>query len=70
MTDDVFSRMTPEELANVGKVMYPPTFTIGNILAWTFMALVAVGFVVGRWWFYGWLYDHTPRWVSVMIAGA
>jgi hypothetical protein len=70
MTDDVFSRMTPEELDKVRAVMNPPVFTIGNILIWIALALMAAGFVVGRWWFYGWLFDHAPRWVSIFIAGA
>lgn len=67
MPDHTIRELTPDEMR---RLMHPPVFTVGNILAWTVMALVVIGFVVGRWWFYGWLYDHAPRWVSILIAGA
>lgn len=69
MPDDVFSRMTPAELEKMRATMNPPTFSIGNILMWIALALMAIGFVVGRWACYAWLYDHAPRWVSILIAG-
>jgi hypothetical protein len=67
MTDHTFKEMTPDEIR---KLMYPPVLTIRNILIWIALALMASGFIVGRWWFYGWLFDHAPRWVSILIAGA
>jgi hypothetical protein len=64
--DHTIREMTPEE---IDAAMHPPTFSFVNVLLWTIMALVAAGFVAGRWAFYGWLYDHAPRWVSILIAG-
>ena len=26
-------------------------------------------FIVSRWWLYGWVFDHAPRWVSILVMG-
>jgi hypothetical protein len=67
MTDHTIREMTPDEIR---KLMHPPVFTITNILIWIALALMAGGFIVGRWWFYSWLFASAPRWVSILIAGA